>query len=253
MKMSLLFGDDPHVARVRRDAFMHGARAAAPALVATSIWGLVTGVAMIKTGLTTAEALAMTLFVYAGSAQMAALPLIAVDAPVWVVLLTATVVNLRFVIFSATLWSYFSSMPMKRRMMLGYVTADISLALFMARYAGAPPAQRGDTEQTWFLLGASAATWLSWQPLSIIGIFLAGLIPGHWGLEFAAILALIAVTLPMFQGGPAIAGCLTAGAVAVVAAPLPLKLGLLVAVIAGIAVAMAVDLLAGRTASGITR
>ncbi len=253
MKTSFLFGDDPQVAQVRRDAFMRGARAAAPALVATSIWALVTGVAMIKTGLTTAQALAMTLFVYAGSAQMAALPMIAADAPVWVVMLTATVVNLRFVIFSATLWSFFSSMPMKRRMMLGYVTADISLALFMARYASAPPAQRGNSEQTWFLLGASAAIWLSWQPLSIVGIFLAELIPGQWGLEFAAILALIAITLPMLQGRAAMAGCLTAGAVAVVAAPLPLKLGLLVAVIAGMAVAMAADLLAGRTSGGSTR
>lgn len=245
-----VFGADPTVAAVRREAFMRGARAAGPALVATSIWGLVTGVAMIKTGLTTAQALAMTLFVYAGSAQIAALPLIAADAPVWVALLTATVVNLRFVIFSATLWPYFGRMPLKRRLVLGYITGDISLALFMARYGNTPAAQRGNTEQIWYFLGICCATWLSWQPMSIIGILLAGLIPGQWGLEFAAILALIAITVPMFHGRPAVAGCLTAGVVAVLAAALPLKLGLVLAVIAGVAVAMAADVFAERNTKG---
>jgi predicted branched-subunit amino acid permease len=212
-----------------------------PAMLPTAIWGLVAGVAMIKTGLTVPQALAMTLLVYSGSAQMASLPLIAAGTPVWVALLTAGIVNLRFIIFSATMWPYFSRLPFARRMLLGYVTADIGVALFMARYANAPDAERGSTEQLWYFTGIASATWLAWQPLSIAGILLAEVIPGAWGLEFAAILALIAIMLPMLSGRPAIAGCLTAGAVAVAAAPLPLKLGLLLAVIAGVAVGMAMD------------
>jgi predicted branched-subunit amino acid permease len=86
-----------------------------------------------------------------------------------------------------------------------------------------------------------SGTWMAWQPLSIAGIVLAEVIPGAWGLEYAAILALIAITMPMFSGRPAAAGCLTAGVVAVLAAPLPLRLGLLLAVAAGVAVAMAMD------------
>lgn len=236
-----LFGSDPVLARERRAAYLRGARAATPALVPTAIWGLVAGVAMIKTGLTTAQALAMTLLVYSGSAQMASLPLIAAGAPVWIALLTAGVVNLRFIIFSATLWPYFGRLPLRKRLVLGYLSADIGLAVFVARYAGAPAEERGNLEQRWFFFGIISATWLSWQPMSILGILLAEGIPGHWGLDFAAILALIAITAPMFAGRPAIAGCLTAGAVSVAAAALPLKLGLLLAVVAGVAVAMALD------------
>jgi predicted branched-subunit amino acid permease len=77
--------------------------------------------------------------------------------------------------------------------------------------------------------------------MSIAGILLAEVIPGAWGLEYAAILALIAITLPMLSGRPAAAGCLTAGVVAVLAASLPLRLGLLLAVAAGVAVAMTID------------
>jgi predicted branched-subunit amino acid permease len=246
----IVFGADPNAAHERREAFVRGARAAAPALMPTAIWGLVAGVAMIKTGLTTWQALAMTLLVYSGSAQMASLPLIAAGAPVWIALLTAGVVNLRFVIFSATLWPYFGRLPLGKRLLLGYLTADVGLAIFIARYANVPVEQRGNVEQRWFFLGIVAATWLSWQPMSILGILLAGAIPGHWGLEFAAILALIAITTPMFQGRPAVAGCLTAGVVAVIAAALPLKVGLLLAVIAGVAVAMATDMRADHVRKG---
>jgi predicted branched-subunit amino acid permease len=236
-----LFGRDQQLAQVRRDAFIRGTRAIAPALLATSIWGLVAGVAMIKTGLTTAQALAMTLLVYSGTGQMAVLPLIAAGAPVSIALVTAAVVNLRFVVFSATLWPYFGRLALHRRLLLGYLSADIGLAVFIARYGDAPVDERGDDEQRWFYLGILAATWLSWQPMSILGIALAEVIPEKWGLEYAAILALIAILLPMFSSRPVILGGLTAGIVAVPAAALPLKLGLLLAVIAGVAVAMAAD------------
>lgn len=229
---------------------MQGLHAARPALMPTAIWGLVAGLAMIKTGLTLWQALAMTLLVYAGSAQMAALPLIAADAPVWIALLAAAVVNLRFVIFSATLWPFFGHLPLRRRLALGYLTTDSGLALFVARHADSPPQERGNEHQQWFFTGLAAAVWLAWQPASIVGILLAGAIPGHWGLEFAAILALIVMTVPMMAGRPAVVGALVAGVVAVAAAGMPLKLGLLLGVVAGVAAAMAVDATSGRKPAG---
>jgi predicted branched-subunit amino acid permease len=250
MIQKVLFGARASLARVRRVAFVRGMRAVAPALIATGIWGLVTGVAMVKTGLTQWEALGMTLLVFAGSAQLAALPLIAADAPVWVVLVTATVVNLRFVIFSASLWPYFRRFQLRKRLLLGYVTGDIGVAIFVSRYANAPPEERGNTEQVWFFLGIAAANWLAWQPMSVVGIFLADGVPGAWGLEFAAILALLSLTMPMLNSRPALAGAASAGLIAVAAAGFPLKLGLVAAVIVGIAVAMATEFALERAGGG---
>ena len=51
-------------------------------------WGLMTGVAMIKSGLSLTETLLMAVLVFAGSSQLAALPLIVAGAPMWVVLAT---------------------------------------------------------------------------------------------------------------------------------------------------------------------
>ena len=244
--MKALFGSRPELARVRRDGFARGIRTVAPLLIGTGIWGLVTGVAMVKVGLTASQAIAMTLLVFSGTVQLASLPLIAADAPLWVVLLTAVVVNLRFVIFSAGLHPFFRGFSIARRWLLSYFMVDISFAMFLSRFADSPQDQRGTTEQVWFFLGMSAGSWTVWQTMSIIGIALAAGVPAQWGLEFTAILALIALTLPLIAGRPALVGAVTAGVIAVAAAGLPLKLGLLVAVVAGIAAAMAAEIIIER-------
>ena len=93
-----------------------------------------TGVAMVKSGLSLSEALLMGLTVFAGSSQLAAIPLIAAGAPMWVILATAFCVNLRFVVFSAHLRSYVMHQPLWRRMLNGYMTADLSYVLLTRRY-----------------------------------------------------------------------------------------------------------------------
>lgn len=241
-----LFGVDPQIARVRRAALLQGLRVVAPALIALAAWGLVTGVAMVKSGLTQWQALGMSALMFAGSAQLAALPLIADGAPVWVVLLTTAVVNLRFVIFTAGLYPYFRHLPIGRRMLLGYFTGDVSFALSVSRWTAQPLPQQGSRDRTWFYLGICSSTWTVWQASSVAGIFLGSGIPGTWGLDFVAILALVALVLPMIAGAPTIAGALVAGVVAVLAAGAPLKLGLVIAVLAGVGAAMAVDVLQDR-------
>jgi predicted branched-subunit amino acid permease len=230
------------LSRARREAFARGMKAIVPATIATGAWGLVTGVAMVKVGLSAAQALAMSLLVYAGSAQLAALPLIGAAAPLWVILLTATVVNLRFVIFSAGLQPFLARLTLTRRLLLGYLTTDFAFAVFLSRFASCPAEQRGSTEQVWFFLGLSAGNWLAWQSMSILGIFLATQVPSRWGLQYASILALVAMTVPMVNTRPALAGVVAAAAVAVIAAAAPLKLGLVAAVVVGVAVAMATEI-----------
>lgn len=245
--MKALFGSRFELARVRRDAFLHGIRAVAPLTLATGTWGLVTGVAMVKVGLTTMQAIGMTLLVFAGSAQLASLPLIAAAAPIWVIWLTALVVNLRFVIFSAGLQPFFRRFPFRKRLLLGYITSDVGFAIFLSRFAGASEDERGTTEQVWFFLGMAAGNWIAWQSMSVAGILLGAQVPGDWGLEFASILALIALTMPMIADKPAVIGAITAGVIAVAAAGLPLKLGLLLAVVCGIVAAMSAEIMLERT------
>lgn len=236
------FGRDQAVARVRRDAFAEGVWRAVPSLIATGIWGVVTGVAMVNSGLTPWQAAGMSLLVFAGSAQLAALPLMAAQAPIWVIVLTALVVNLRFVIFSAGLYPHVKKIPLARRLALGFVTADFGFAVSMARWVNVRPEDRGAPEHIWFLIGVTSGTWFVWQATSVAGILLGAQFPSAWGLDFAIVVALIALTLPMISNRPALVGAVSAGIVAVLAASMPLRLGLVTAVVVGIAAAMATDI-----------
>ena len=88
-----------------RFALIQGARDYSPTLMAIFV-GAVTGIAMSKSVMTLWQASAMSLLVYAPS-QLAVLPLLTAKLPIWTILLTAAMVNTRFVIFSAGLAPHF--------------------------------------------------------------------------------------------------------------------------------------------------
>ena len=228
---------------------MEGIRAVLPALIATSAWALVTGVAMVRSGLTEGQALGMSLLVYAGSAQLAALPLIAANAPLWVVVLTALILNLRFVIFSAALHPYFRRLPLRKRLVLGFLTTDFGCAICLTHWEQWQQdghRQVGDTRQLWFFAGVAAVSWLTWQASSIAGLLAGSLVPLDWGLDFLPFVALTALLVPMVLNRPALVGVIVASAVALLGSALPLRLGLLAAVIVGVGAAMGAEWLRGR-------
>lgn len=216
---------------------LEGSKTMSKAGFAIFTWALVTGMAMAESSLTTWQAIGMSLLVYAGSAQLAALPLMAGDFPFWTIFLTAAVVNLRFVIFSAGLQPFFKDRSLWKRSILGYMNGDLTFALLMSRY----PQYRADPSHLPFFLGMSLTNWTIWQIGSLVGIFVAGIVPDAWGLGFAGTLALIAILLPMLDSLSMRLAALTALVVALVAHDLPYKLSILLAVLAAIAVGIASD------------
>lgn len=209
----------------------------APTWFGVGAWGLVVGVAMIKAGLSIPQSLGMTFLVYAGSAQLASLPLIAVHAPLWVIFATAVVVNLRFVIFSAILAPHFLYLPWRSRLWLGYLTGDISVGLFMQRL---PDFQHASAKLA-YLKAVIYPNWTAWQAGSVVGILLGSQIPASWGLGFAGTLAILCIMLPLMLNRAAVAGVLVASIVALLALNFPYKLGLLLAVAAGMSAAIAFE------------
>lgn len=225
--------------QAEQSAYREGARAGWPTMPGIFAWGMVTGMAMVKFGLTLWQALGMTFFVFAGSAQLAALPLIAADVPVLVVFLTALIVNLRFVIFAAAIGPHFAHLPWYKRTWYGYFNADITVALFSRRFSGDTVSD--PVGKVGYFTGISYLNWYAWQAGSVIGILLASQIPESWGIGFAGTLALLAITIPSIINKAALVGVIMAGVTAVLAVGLPYRLGLLVAVIVGMMAAMLAD------------
>jgi len=219
------------------ELWREGLKTGMPTLFGIAAWGLVVGIAMVKTGLTAFQASGMTLLVFAGSAQLASLPLILAHAPIWVIFATALVVNLRFVIFSALLAPHFTHLPWRQRLFYGYISGDLTVAMFLQRFPTAVPL-KGKLS---YLKGLMFPNWCAWQTGSLIGIFLGSAIPSEWGLGFAGTLAILCITVPLIINSAALCGVLVAGAVAVLANGFPYKLGLLVAVFAGMLAALAAE------------
>ena len=222
---------------LRSPFFRLGVKDMAGAGVGVGAWGLVTGVAMVKSGMSVPMALLMSLLVYAGSAQLAVIPLLAVGGPLWVVWLTAACVNLRFVIFSSLWRSYFQHLPRAQRITLGYFSGDVIFVCFMKRYPQPVP----EPSQIPYFWGAAAVNWLGWQLPSIAGILLANAIPLSWGLGFAGVLALLGVLLSLLVDRATWLATGVAATAAIAAYALPLKLNILVAIAAAVLAGLMVE------------
>jgi predicted branched-subunit amino acid permease len=226
---SFHFLKDPETRRGVRDML-----GVSPGIAA---WGIVTGIAMVKSGLPLPLAMLMSLTVYAGSAQFAALPLLAAGAPIWVVCAAAFCVNLRFLIYSAQWRPYFGPLPRWKRVFLGYLAADLNLVVFQKAW----PRSQPEPGQVRYFLGGGLWIWVCWQGTSIAGMLLADVIPPSWGLGFAGTLALLGLTYGLINDRGTAVAAIVAGTAAVATIALPLKLNILVAIAAAVAAGLLVE------------
>ncbi len=215
--------------------FLAGARAgfhdALPLSIGLIPWALVTGVAMISAGFTPLQAMGMNVMVYAGVAQLGTLPLIVAGAPLWLIVTTALVLNLRFVIFSAAIARGFREVGAASRMFCGYLLIDGVFAACFEKML----AQEDRRWRLGYYLAPSLWAWMLWQVFALTGVLAAGHIPAGWSLEFMATIALLVILVPMAKMRPMLLAAAVAGAAAVLLRDMPLRLGVIVAIIAGIA------------------
>ena len=233
---------------IRHPAFVLGVRDLAPQAPGTAAWGLMTGVAMLKAGMSPFEAVAMTLMVFAGSSQLAAIPLIVAGAPAWVILATGFCVNLRFVVFSLHLRPFVMHLPRLQRLVHGYLTTDVSYVLFTRRYPAPGQDVPALLEQEAYLAGTNLMNWVAWIFPSLAGIALANWIPPSWGLGFAAILCLLGIQCSLTSNRLRLLASAVASVAAVLAYALPLKLNIVLAIVIAVVLCLTVEQFQQRTA-----
>ena len=225
----------------RHPEFRVGARdfqRLAPGILA---WGLMTGVAMVKSGMGVTEGVLMALLVFAGSSQLAAVPLLLAGAPMWVILATGFCVNLRFVVFSLHLRTYLSHLPRWQRIGHGYFTADMSYVLFTSRFERPAADAAGRRAQEAYLAGNDLVNWGSWVGSNLLGVFLANWIPQQWGLGFAGILCLVGILCSLATTRLRVLSAVVAAVAGVLAYPLPLKINILVGIAAAVVLCLGAE------------
>jgi 4-azaleucine resistance transporter AzlC len=175
--------------------------------------------------------------VFAGSSQFIAAQLIHESVPGLVIVLTIAVVNLRHLLYSASVAPYLKNLPMSWKHVLAYLLTDETYAVTIINYETNAENPNGH----WFFLGAGLALWTTWQVSTAAGIVLGTALPRNWPLDFALPLTFIALVMPALKDRPAVAAALSAGAVALLAYNLPYKLGLIIAALFGILIGMLLE------------
>jgi 4-azaleucine resistance transporter AzlC len=212
--------------------FWAGVRAEAPLLIGVFPFGMIYGALALNAGLSKPAAQAMSSIVFAGSSQFITAQLIHDSVPGFVIVLTIAVVNLRHMLYSASLAPYLASLSTRWKTLLSYLLTDEAYAATVIHYEKEGTTPFGH----WFFLGAGFSLWFTWQVSTALGIFLGTAIPESWSLDFALPLTFIAMVVPVLKNRAAMAAALSAGVVALLAYSLPYKLGLILAALVGIVV-----------------
>lgn len=219
-----------------RRMFLLGARDTLPLLPGTIPFGLIYGATALAAGMPAWLTQAMSVVVFAGSAQFAVVLLVAGGASAITLVLTAAILNLRHLLYSASLGPTLRDGPRGWRLLLSYVLVDEVYGVVVGRMLALPLRQR-----LRYMLGSGATLWVAWQLSTLVGILIGARIPAGWSLDFAATLTFIALLVPLLRDRALVGAALVAGLVAALTLAAPLKLGLVAAAIAGIIVGMALD------------
>jgi 4-azaleucine resistance transporter AzlC len=211
-----------------RSEFRQGVRDVSPLLLGIIPFGFIAGIATVDAGLGLPEAVGLSTVVFAGAAQLATLELIGRDAPLAIIVVTAVVINLRMLMYSASIAPHFTHLSKRMKAMVAYLLTDQAYALSIARY------KTGERSPVAYYLGVAVTLWVVWQLTTIAGVVLGTRVPESLGLEFAVPLVFLALLVPAMEDRQTTVAGIAGGAVAVGTAGLPLNLGLLVGATVGI-------------------
>ena len=220
------------------DAFREGATEVLPIVAGIVPVGLVVGAAEVEAGLGLEGAMALSLLVFAGASQLAAIDLLARDAPLLVVLLTVGVINLRMAMYSASLAPRLAHVPPGQRLLAAYGLVDQAYALTIVRTDLHPTRPH----RVAYFAGVAVPLWVNWQVMTALGAVLGSTIPSWLPLEATIPLVFLAILVPAITDRATLAAALVSGVVATLAAGLPNNVGLLVGAFSGIAVGTLVAL-----------
>jgi predicted branched-subunit amino acid permease len=217
-----------------RSEFMTGVRALLPILLGVVPFGLISGIAVTQTHIPPVSGFVMSLLVFSGAALIVALQLITTGAPAFVVLFSALVVNLRFMIYSASIAPYLKRLSFARKSLLAYLLSDQAYAASITHMS-----ESSVPDMTWLhFLGSGLTMWLVWQISVGIGMLAGAQLPTSWSLEFTIPLTFLALAILAIKDRFTATAAVAAGIVAVLANSAPFKLGLVIAAIIGILAGM---------------
>lgn len=219
------------------DILLKGIRAFMPLLVGVIPFGLITGIAVSQTNISPLDGILMSFLVYSGAALLVALQLIQSGTPALITIFSALMVNLRFVMYSASLAPHFKNLSPKWKILLSYLLSDQAYAVSISHLEEPSNQKTGH----WYFLGAAIAMWLIWQSSLFLGMVVGVNLPTNWSLDFTVPLTFLALAVPAIKDKPSLISAFSAGLATILMSGLPFKIGVVIAAIIGIGIGAIVD------------
>ncbi len=185
-------------------------------------FGLVYGLSTRTAGLSLLDAAAMSVLVFAGAAQFAAVGWIVSGLPWPAVVLLTAFLNARHLLYSAALAPFVASRPRSERAVAAHVLTDEAFALAIAHFR-----RLGRADMWGYWAAAIGFVFIPWNLATLAGSALGSAVPdpARLGLDvvFPAAMAGLAVGLVTGRRelAAALAGAILAVAVAIAWDPAP--------------------------------
>lgn len=201
-------------------------------------FAMLTGIAAVKVGIPAGTAFVFSVLVYAGASQLVAYQLIASGTPILLVLLSCAMVNLRFMMYSATVAPHLRKLSLRMRTLYAYLMTDQVVALSIQHFTEGqtPDLAVEKPHQHWFYAGAGVTMVTTWQTAVAVGIFVGTSIPPEWGLEFSIPLSFLALLAPMLKDRPVALAALASAVTAAITGGFPYRTGLMISALVGVGV-----------------
>ncbi len=216
----------------RRISFRHGFWAGTPITLGVAPFALIYGIWAKSLNLDLWQTMAMSLGVFAGSAQYIFLDLWGQAVSPAVLIITCLIINLRMGMYGASLRLYTGPLNGPVGLAGVYLLTDEGYGSSVARFVSH---KNFPYDYFYFYLGAALPTWLSWQSCSLAGFLAGSFLPESMPLDMAGYFVFLSLLLSMLAKGPKLAAASVSLLTAVIGAAIPMKLGLILAVFTGVA------------------
>lgn len=227
----------------RLDEFLAGCRDEAPLQLGVIPFGMLYGIGAVAAGMPVWLAQLTSALVFAGAAQLVIVQMLGAAAGALPIGLTAVLLNLRHLLYSASVAEHVRHLPRRWRVLLAYLLTDEAYAVAILRYArpaGEAPEAAGPDLRHWYFLGCGLTLWGCWQLSTALGIAFGARIPPEWDIDFAVPLTFIALLTLLVKERAGQAAALVAALAVLALAALPFRLGLVLAIVLGLLAGAAV-------------
>lgn len=195
--------------------------------VSSGAFGFVFGLDARDAGLSPLEAGAMSLVVFAGASQFAAIGYLASGLPWLPIIVLTGLLNARHLLYSASLAPRLRDVRLGRRAVMAHVLTDEAFALSAAHFH-----RLGRVDVPGYWIGAIVGVFLPWNVATLAGALLGGTVtdPARLGLDIVFPAAMAGLAVGLVTGRREL---VAAGAGAAIGVLLSLAIGLALGIPAG--------------------